>query len=166
VGCYFRGVENVANLSDPLVVTASRRINAPAHEIFEVLRTPRRHREFDGLNMVRDSDAPPIEAVGDQFIMRMHNEEYGNYEMRNQVVEYVQDRAIAWAPKRHDIDDDEDWNHRWGWRLTPDGDATDVVAFFDCTRVPDEGRRILRDGERWRPVLEKSLEKVDGLVVI
>jgi hypothetical protein len=154
-----------ANLSDPLVVLTSRRINAPAHDIFVILRDPKRHCEFDGSTMVRDSDAPPIEAVGDSFVMRMHNEEFGDYEMRNEVVEYVQDRAIAWAPKRHDIEDDEDWNHRWGWRLTPTGEATEVSAFFDCRLVPATGRRILRDGEKWRPVLEKSLERLEVLLV-
>lgn len=153
-----------AGLSDPLVVAVSRRIEAPAHKLFEVLCDPRRHQEFDGSTMVRDTDALPIEAVGDTFVMRMHNEEFGDYEMRNHVVEYVQDRAIAWAPKRHDVDDDEDWDHRWGWRLAPDGEATEVTAFFDCTRVPEEGRRILRGGERWRPDLERSLERLDTLV--
>jgi hypothetical protein len=154
----------VADLSDPLVVAVSRRMDAPAHRIFEVLRDPRRHHEFDGSTMVRDTDAPPIEAVGDIFVMRMHNDEFGDYEMRNQVVEYVQDRAIAWAPKRHDVDDDEDWNHRWGWRLSPDGERTEVTAYFDCTRVPEDGQRILRGGERWRPVLERSLERLETLV--
>jgi uncharacterized protein YndB with AHSA1/START domain len=154
-----------ANQSDPLVVTVSRRIEAPAHEIFAILRDPSRHRDFDGSTMVRESDAPPIESVGDSFIVRMHNGEFGDYEMRNEVVEYVPDRAIAWAPKRHDIVDDEDWNHRWGWRLTPDNGATDVSAFFDCRLVPANGRRILRDGENWRPVLEKSLERLNVLLV-
>jgi hypothetical protein len=155
---------DAVNLSDPLVVAVSRRIAAPAQEIFAVLRDPRRHQDFDGSTMVRGSDAPPIEAVGESFVVRMNNEEFGDYEMRNELVEYVQDRAIAWAPKRHDIVDDADWNHRWGWRLTPDGEATDVTAFFDCRHVPADGRRILRDGERWRPVLERSLEKLDALV--
>jgi hypothetical protein len=95
----------------------------------------------------------------------MHNDEFGDYEMRNEVVEYVQNEAIAWAPKRHDIEDDGDWNHRWGWRLKPDGAGTELTAFFDCTRVPTDGRRILRDGERWRPVLERSLERLDGLII-
>ncbi len=152
------------DLAGPLVVSVSRHINAPAHELFEVLRDPRRHHEIDGSSMVRDSDAPPIDAIGEAFVMRMHNDEFGDYEMRNEVVEFVRDRAIAWAPKRHDVDDDEDWDHRWGWRLTPVRDGTEVTAFFDCTRVPDEGRRILRDGERWRPDLERSLEQLDALV--
>ena len=114
--------------------------------------------------MVRGSDAPPLEAAGESFIMRMHNDEFGDYEMRNDVVTYVPDEAIAWAPKRHDIVDDVDWNHRWGWQLKPEGDVTEVTAYFDCRRVPADGRRILRDGERWRPVLERSLEKLEVLV--
>jgi uncharacterized protein YndB with AHSA1/START domain len=158
-------VTSRAELSDPLVVAESRRIDAPASEIFAVLRDPSRHREFDGSGMVRDSDAPAIEAVDDTFIMHMHNDEFGDYEMRNEVVEYDRDRAIAWAPKRHDVKNDGDWNHRWGWRLEPEGERTLVTAFFDCTRVPDEGRRILRDGERWRPVLTASLERLETLVV-
>jgi uncharacterized protein YndB with AHSA1/START domain len=161
--CYFHYVNSVVDLSDPLVVSVSRRISASPHDVFEVLSNPQRHHEFDGSDMVRDSDASPIEAVGDAFVMRMHNDEFGDYEMRNEVVEYVQDEAISWAPKRHDVVDDEDWNHRWGWRLKPDGPATEVTAFFDCTRVPADGRRILRDGERWRPVLERSLERLEVL---
>jgi Polyketide cyclase / dehydrase and lipid transport len=155
--------DDAVDFSDPLVVAVSRRIDVSAKNIFNVLRDPKRHRDFDGSTMVRDSDASPIETVGDVFVMRMHNEEFGDYEMRNELVEYVPDRAIAWAPKRHDIEDDEDWNHRWGWRLAPDGEATVVTAFFDCRRVPDDGRRILRDGERWRPVLERSLERLEAL---
>ena len=91
-------MSETADVSDPLVVVVSRRIDAPAHELFEVLRSPKRHCEFDGSTMVRDSDALPIDGVGDTFVMRMHNEEFGDYEMRNIVVEYVQDVAIAWAP--------------------------------------------------------------------
>lgn len=158
-------MSEAVDLSDPLIVAVSRRIDASAREIFDVLRDPGRHQDFDGSTMVRDTDDPPIEAVGDTFVMRMHNDEFGDYEMRNHVVEFVQDRAIAWAPKRHDSDDDEDWDHRWGWRLNPDGEATVVTAFFDCTRVPESGRLVLNGGERWRPDLERSLERLQALVV-
>jgi hypothetical protein len=80
------------------------------------------------------------------------------------VVEFVQDRAIAWAPKRHDVVDD-DWDHRWGWRLTPDGEGTEVIAFFDCSRVPDDALRILRRGAWGRPILERSLVRLESLVL-
>jgi len=152
------------DFSAPYVVFESRRIESPAHEIFEVLRDPKRHREIDGSTMIRDSDAPLIEGVGDAFVMRMSNEEFGDYEMRNEVVAFEADREITWAPKRHDVVDEEDWNHRWGWQLIPDAEATIVTAYFDCTRVPEQGRRILRDGEWGRPLLIKSLKRLENLV--
>lgn len=155
---------DLVDLSNPLVISESRRIDAPATAIFAVLKDPTRHHQFDGSTMVRDSDAPPIEAVGDRFIMRMHNDEFGDYQMRSEVIAYVPDHEIAWAPQRHDVVE-ESWNHRWGWRLTPDGDATDVVAYFDCTRVPADGQRILRGGEWSRPILRRSLENLENLVV-
>jgi uncharacterized protein YndB with AHSA1/START domain len=157
-------VVDLVDLSNPLVISESRRIDAPATAIFAVLRDPTRHHQFDGSTMVRDSDAPPIEAVGDRFIMRMHNDEFGDYQMRSEVIAYVPDHEIAWAPQRHDVVE-ESWNHRWGWRLTPDGDATDVVAYFDCTRVPADGQRILRGGEWSRPILRRSLENLENLFV-
>jgi hypothetical protein len=79
------------------------------------------------------------------------------------VVEFDPDRSIAWAPTRHDIDEDT-WNHRWGWHLAPDGEGTAVTAFYDCTRVPEDGLRILSRGEWGRPILEASLERLEALV--
>ncbi len=154
--------ENV-DLTDPLVVSVHRRIDAPAHQLFEILRDPGRHHQFDGSGMVRHSDAPPISAVGDTFVVHMHNDEFGEYEMRNEVVEFDPDRSIAWAPTRHDIDEDT-WNHRWGWHLAPDGEGAAVTAFYDCTRVPEDGLRILSRGEWGRPILEASLERLEALV--
>ena len=148
------------DLTDPLVIVESRRVNASAHDVFSVLRDPKRHREFDGSSMVRDSDAPPIEAVCDSFVMRMYNEKMGDYEMRNEVVAFEMDQAIAWAPKRHDVDDGDDWDHRWGWMFT-DEPSTLITAYFDCTRVPDDVRRHLKNGEWARPILLGSLDQLE-----
>ena len=161
--CYSRRVTHTVNWSDPLVIAESRDIAAPVHEIFSVLRDPRRHHEFDGSSMVRDCDALPIESVGQSFVMRMHNEEFGDYEMRNDVVEFALNQAVTWAPNRHDIQE-ESWNHRWGWRLRPISDTTLVTAFFDCTRVPEDARQILENGEWARPILVRSLERLKALV--
>jgi len=158
-------VDDAVDLSLPRVISESRRIDAPAAVIFEVLRDPKRHREIDGSSMVRDSDAPPVEATGDHFIVRMHNDEFGDYEMRSEVVIYIPGREITWAPTRHDVVE-ESWNHRWGWRLAPVGEATEVIAYFDCTRVPEDGQRILRGGEWSRPILRRSLENLERLVVL
>ena len=152
-----------ADLSDPLVITESRLIGAPAAVIFAVLRDPARHAELDGSGMIVSCDAPPVAAVGDTFVVAMHNDLFDDYQMRNTVVEFVPDRSIAWAPTRHDFDE-ESWDHRWGWRLAPDGDATEVTGFYDCTRLPEDGRRILHDGEWGRPWLVGSLDRLEVLV--
>ena len=161
--CYDSHVSYDVDFSDPLVIAETSRVDAPTTQLFEILRDPKRHHEFDGSTMVRDSDAAPIEHVGDAFVMNMHNDDFGDYQMRSEVIEYVADRAIAWAPRRHDIEEDS-WDHRWGWRLTPDGQSTQVTAFFDCRQVPDDGRRILRDGEWARPILARSLVRLEAIV--
>ncbi len=150
------------DFSDPLVIVESRRVNASAHDVFEVLRDPKRHQEFDGSSMVRDSDAPVIEAVGDAFVMRMHNEKMGDYEMRNEVVAFEIDQALAWAPKRHDVEGGDDWDHRWGWYCS-DEPSTLITAYFDCTRVPDDIRRYLNSGEWARPILRSSLDRLEAI---
>src|SRR6185437_12898543 len=80
-------------------VTVSRRIEAPAHETFQVLADPRRHLDMDGSGMLRGaaSDAM-ITRVGDVFVMRMYYVELGDYEMNNHVVEFEPDRRIGWEP--------------------------------------------------------------------
>lgn len=148
--------------SDPLIVAESRRIDAGPDEIFALLADPRRHTEFDGSGMLRGSDATPVTGVGDSFVMRMFYEQFGDYQMLNRVVEFEPPKRIAWAPMRVDSDDD-DWQHRWGFDLEPDGDATIVTEFYDCTRVPDEGRRIMKDGQVWAEAIHKSLERLGQL---
>jgi len=80
-------------------VSVSRRIQAPAAELFVVLADPARHPGIDGSGMLREAGGTAlISGVGDVFSMSMHNAEMGDYEMSNLVVEYEQDRRIGWEP--------------------------------------------------------------------
>ena len=80
-------------------VSVSRRIQAPAAELFAVLADPGRHPVIDGSGMLREAGGTAlINGVGDVFSMSMHNAEMGDYEMSNLVVEYEQDRRIGWEP--------------------------------------------------------------------
>jgi len=153
------------DLSHPLVISVSRRLKAPASQLFALLRDPRRHVDLDGSGMIRGSDAPLIKGVGDVFVVRMHNDMFGDYEMCSEVVEYVLDRALAWAPRRYDVIDEDPWNHRWGWRLSPFGAQTEVTAYYDCTRLSNEALRTLENGEWGRPILETSLERLKALTL-
>jgi uncharacterized protein YndB with AHSA1/START domain len=79
-------------------VSVERVIDAPAERIFALLADPRRHREIDGSGTVRDAvDGPPRLALGAVFGMNMRIG--GPYQMTNTVVEFEQDRRIAWQPR-------------------------------------------------------------------
>ena len=79
-------------------VVVSRRICAPAHDIFQILADPVRHLELDGSESLRGAvSATMITGVGDIFVMKMHFSRLGDYEMNNHVVEYEQDRRTGGA---------------------------------------------------------------------
>jgi hypothetical protein len=139
------------------VVEASRRIEAPAALIFEILANPQRHMDFDGSEMLRGAVVDlPISGVGDTFTMRMHR--LGrDYFMLNFVVDFEAGRRIFWEPAPGDLSTAGGdpskvgipAGYRWGYILTPDGDdATVVTEVFDCG--PEENRWILlREGGEW-----------------
>ena len=83
------------------VATVERLIAAPAATIFDLLADPARHTEIDGSGTVRDvvkADAAQHRlALGDKFGMSMH---MGiGYKMVNEVVEFEENRQIAWQPR-------------------------------------------------------------------
>ncbi|GHE60008.1 hypothetical protein [Streptomyces capitiformicae] len=81
-------------------VVVSRRIGAPAGDIFRILADPGRHADLDGSGMLRGGvSGAVVSGVGDVFVMRMHYERYGDDEMHNHVVEYEPDRRIGWEPR-------------------------------------------------------------------
>jgi hypothetical protein len=162
-------------------VEVSRRIEAPAALIFEILANPQRHMDFDGSDMLRGAVPDrPISGVGDTFTMKMHR--LGDdYLMLNYVVEFESDRRIFWEPapgdpSRAEGDDPAKVGipagYRWGYILTPDGDdATIVTEVFDCGTVTEEVRQsLLSDGASWinghNTMLESmaaSLERLEKL---
>lgn len=152
-------------------VTVTRRIEAPSDVVFGLLADPVRHPDFDGSGMVVDgSGNDVISCVGDRFLMKMHNDEMGDYEMANVVVEYEKGRRIVWEPelaKASRPEDQDSVGHslhqRWGYELQPDGpDVAVVTELFDCSGCPEWFRAILRDGDRWLEDMERSLEKLDA----
>jgi uncharacterized protein YndB with AHSA1/START domain len=108
------------------VVSVSRVIQASAEEIFELLTDPARHREFDGSGMVQRlrGESNRLE-LGSKFSMDM---KMGilPYRMTSTVVEFEQNRLIAWA---------HFGKHRWRYELEPDaegdGGGTKVTESFD-----------------------------------
>jgi hypothetical protein len=156
-------------------VEVSRRIEAPAAQIFEILATPQRHKDFDGSGMLQDAAFEgSVSAVGDTFNVKMHR--LGrNYLMINHVVEFEPDRRIFWEPAPGDVDTaggdpsriGVPAGYRWGYILAPDGlNATMVTEVFYYGTMSD----LLREGGQWingsSPVarsMSASVEKLEKL---
>jgi hypothetical protein len=157
-------------------VEVSRRIEAPAALIFEILANPQRHMDFDGSDMLRGVVVNrPISGVGDTFTMKMYR--LGrDYLMVNHVVEFEPDCRIFWEPAPGDVptaggDPSKvgiPAGYRWGFVLTSDGDgATIVTEVFDCGPFR---QTLLREGGGWingtNSVLESmtaSLERLEKI---
>jgi uncharacterized protein YndB with AHSA1/START domain len=154
-------------------VAVSRRISAPAHDIFQVIANPARHPEFDGSKSLRGAGSTAvISRVGDVFVMKMHFSRLGDYEMNNHVVEYERDRRIGWEPEAGrghpdaaaDSPEPARWGHRWSYQLTPDGpDATIVTEIYDCSRAPEKERAGMDNGKIWIESMARTLERLDAL---
>ena len=157
----------------------SRRIEASAEFIFEILASPSRHMDFDGSGMLRGADHEgSITKVGDSFMMKMHR--LGDdYLMLNHVVEFEPHKRIFWEPAPGDISRAEGnvpskvgipAGYRWGYILTPESDDVTVVTeIFDYSAVSDD---LLRDGGSWinanNSLIESmaaSLEKLEKISV-
>src|SRR5215468_9032878 len=154
-------------------ITVSRRIGAPASEIFQLLADPRRHREIDGSGMLRGVvSGTAISGVGDVFVMRMYFVELGEYHMINHVVEYEPNRRIGWEPEAGPGHPNAEpgaerparWGQRWSFELTSDGhDATIVTEIFDCSQVPEDQRADIDYGNIWVDGMQQTLERLDAL---
>lgn len=151
-------------------VSVSRRIEAPAEQLFALIAYSANHPLIDGSGMVRQpSPGVLVSGVGDAFVMNMRHERFGYYQMRSEVVEYQAGRKLVWEPARVAGPDDEEdapesGRYRWGYEFAPDGDgATMVTETFDCTRSDADLRDAVKEGEGWRDAMTASLVKLELL---
>jgi hypothetical protein len=156
-------------MSEALTVSVAKEIPAPADFVFALLADPSKHPEIDGSGMLREATSRgQISGVGDTFTMQMHNEEMGDYEMINHVVEYEPGRSIAWEPAllragREDDKEDEGVRsgHRWSFDLQPVSSGKTVVTeSYDCSRALAWLQKAVKGGSRWQASMEASLENI------
>jgi uncharacterized protein YndB with AHSA1/START domain len=168
---------NVRNVDDSgtgtVAVSVSRRIEAPAAAIFAILADPSRHPGVDGTGMLQEGGPSSVIAgAGDVFVMKMHFAALGDYEMINYVVEFEENRRIAWEPgpgRGHPaaeaVPTGNRPGHRWSFELTPDGDdATIVKESYDCSDAPEELQSAVDGGRRWLDGMTETLARLDELV--
>jgi len=147
------------------VETVERTIPATAARIFELIADPRRHQDINGNDTVRDAyDVPDRLSLGATFGMNM--EFGGSYRMTSTVIEYDENRRIAWQSRPPA--GSSRWRHLFGgriWRyeLEPVEGGTRVRESWDLTQ---EGFRWLVIGYRrkTRANMQATLERIADLV--
>jgi len=154
-------------------VSVSRQIPVPASVLFGILAHPANHLLIDGSGMLRRAlSGETITQPGDAFVMAMHNDEMGEYEMTNYVTEFEPDRLITWEPVMSAASREEDRPgighrgepHMWCYELAPDTDGSTVVTeIYDCSRAPEWLRQATQGGERWVPAMAETLAKLEAL---
>jgi hypothetical protein len=147
------------------VESVERVVAAPPERIFPLVADPRRHKDIDGSGTVRDAkDVPTVLSLGSTFGMNM---EYGGqYTMVSTVVEYEENRRIAWQ-SRPPVGVDGKWRQLFGgriWRyeLEPRSDGTLVRESWDLRQ---EKLRLFVWGYKGktRRNMERTLERIDRL---
>jgi uncharacterized protein YndB with AHSA1/START domain len=112
----------MAHNSSTKIVTVERFIPAAPGLIFEILADPRQHSKIDGSGSIKAAQisAPPRLSLGAKFAMSM---KIGvPYKMTNTVVEFEENRRIAWQ---------HFGGHIWRYILEPVDGGTKVTEQFD-----------------------------------
>ena len=147
------------------VTSVERVIAAPPEKIFDLLADPSRHREIDGSGTVRDAKTGSERvALGSKFGMSM---KMGiPYSMMNTVIEFEENRRIAWktAPS-------SSWGAKlgggriWRYELEPVDGGTLVRESWDISQEVGLTKRMVARG-RTHTVenMEKTLARIEQVV--
>ena len=137
-------------------ISVERVIDAPADQIFALLADASQHPRIDGSGTVREARSASTNLqLGSTFSMDMR---LGvPYRISNTVVEFEQDRRIAWC---------HFGKHRWRYELEPQADGRTLVreTFDWSTAVIPKVIELMGAPARNRPGMERTLERVDEIV--
>jgi uncharacterized protein YndB with AHSA1/START domain len=146
------------------VETVERVIDAPPEAIFALLVDPQRHREIDGSGSVRDAKGEPQRLeLGSTFGMSM---KMGlPYSMVSTVIEYEENRRIAWQTRGPTRIGKLVGGRIWRYELEPVDGGTRVRESWDISEESAATRSLVRKGAaKTRKDMAATLERIDGLV--
>jgi uncharacterized protein YndB with AHSA1/START domain len=136
--------------------SASRRIKATPEAIFEILTDPAKHPLIDGSGTVQTvGESPGKLQMGSKFGMSMKLKLIP-YRVRSTVVEFDENRLIAW----HHLG-----KHRWRYELEPIEEGTLVTETFDwSTSLAPRALELAGYPKTHLTNIEQSLERLAELV--
>jgi hypothetical protein len=148
------------------VVTVERVIPVPADRIFAVLSDAGRHKELDGSGTLQGLRAEPQPlGLGSEFGMRMRA--YGvPYRMKNRVIEFEQDRRIAWQTlPDYPLTEHIAAGRIWRYELEPVDGGTLVRESWDITQEKPLTKPLVRGlGSKTRADMARTLERIEALL--
>lgn len=120
-----------------------RQIAAEPATVFAVISSPVGHVAIDASGMLQSASGPPVEKVGDEFIVHMDRESLndrplGKYDIRVIITRFERDQLIEWMvsgsaePPRIP--------HVFGYVLEPHADGTTVTSYHDWSQISDDVR--------------------------
>jgi uncharacterized protein YndB with AHSA1/START domain len=151
------------------VFTVERTIRASPEAIFDVLADPSKHSLIDGSGMLQETPAEPGSAtrlaLGVTFGMNM---KLGiSYATANTVVEFEENRRIAWQTGPKGKLEPYVAGRIWRYELEPRADGTLVRESWDIITT-DHQRLLLRLGDiyskKTRRDMELTLARLDTLL--
>ena len=149
--------------NDPDVVSVERVIPAPPDRIFAVIADPARHREIDGSGTVRDAKDVGDErlTLGSTFGMKMR---MGiPYSMVSTIVEYEENRRIAWQTRPPAPFSKLGGGRIWRYELEPVDGGTLVRESWDIGQ--ETVKAFVRPAAKHtRQNMEKTLERLEAVV--
>jgi uncharacterized protein YndB with AHSA1/START domain len=148
------------------VVTVERVIPAPAEAIFDLLADPARHRDIDGSGTVQGAKGETGRlGLGRSFGMSMR---LGiPYSMVSTVVEFDENRRIAWQTRGPTALGRRVGGRIWRYELEPAGAGTSVRESWDISQEKGPVKYVLRTGrakDHTRKAMERTLENIASLV--
>jgi uncharacterized protein YndB with AHSA1/START domain len=149
---------------NPEIESVTRIINADPEQIFRVLTDPTMHRVIDGSGAVRDCKGEPARlTLGSTFGMAMH---VGvPYSMVSTVIEYVENRRIAWQTRGPTAIGKYVGGRIWRYELEPVDGATEVRETWDITQESKLTKPLIRSaGPATKKNMATTLQMLDDLL--
>jgi uncharacterized protein YndB with AHSA1/START domain len=147
------------------VVSVERVIPVSADKIFALISDPTRHQEFDGSGTVREARRVPEHLeLGSTFGMSM---KMGvPYAMKSTVIEFEQDRRLAWQTKAPV--GFVDWlagGRIWRYELEPVQGGTKVTESWDVSQEAAITRPLVRRAaDETSRNMARTLERIEALL--
>ena len=145
------------------VLSVEREVKAPPEAIFALLTDCARHHDIDGSGTVVAATPQAESKLGPGSVFGMKMRLGMPYTTHNTVIEYEENRRIAWQTGVNRLASFFAGGRIWRYELEPTAEGTLVRESWDVSK--DKMRSILRvvAAANTKKSMEKTLERIEEL---